>query len=211
LALARRQFYRLIDRLSEDNPPHDAGDFRLVDRRVLDQLRDIRDQQPYVRGLIAAMGFRQIGIPYDRAARERGTSKFKLRHLIALAFDGILHHSTVPLRLATVIGLVAFGLTFLGILFYLVKYLLSGGEWPQGWITLAILVLFSIGLNALLLGIIGQYIGRIFKNVKTLPLVIVEHVIDHAAPVPAAPKPVAEAHAGAAAEKPGVQPARAGE
>lgn len=210
LVRARRLFYRLIDRLSEDNLPHDAGDFRLIDRRVLDQLRDIRDQQPYVRGLIAAMGFRQIGIPYDRSPRERGTSKFKLRHLIGLAFDGILHHSTVPLRLATAIGLVAFGLTFLGILYYLLARLFFGGEWPQGWTTLAILVLFSIGLNALLLGIIGEYIGRIFKNVKTLPLVIVENVIDHAAPVPAPTKPAAESPSAAAGEKPGAQPVRAG-
>ncbi|MCW5772526.1 MAG: glycosyltransferase family 2 protein [Rhodospirillaceae bacterium] len=180
LAAARRVFYRLIDRLSEDRLPHDAGDFRLVDRRVLDQLRFVRDQQPYVRGLIATMGFRQIGIPYDRSARARGKSKFKLRHLIGLAFDGILHHSVVPLRLATGIGLAAFAATFLGILYYVVARLVFGAEWPQGWTTLAILVLFSIGLNALLLGIIGEYIGRIFKNVKAMPLVIVEDVIDHA-------------------------------
>jgi dolichol-phosphate mannosyltransferase len=186
LRAGRRLFYRLIDRLSEDNLPHDAGDFRLVDRRVLDHLRAIRDQQPYVRGLIAAMGFRQIGIPYDRAPRARGRSKFKLRHLIGLAFDGILHHSTVPLQIATLVGLGMFALTFLGIVYYLGARLLFGGDWPQGWTTLAILVLFSIGLNALLLGILGAYIGRIFKNVKTLPLVIVEDVIDHAAPAPQA-------------------------
>lgn len=203
LVRARKSFYRLIDRLSEDNLPHDAGDFRLVDRRVLDQLRDVRDQQPYVRGLIAAMGFRQIGVPYDRAPRARGQSKFKLRHLIGLAFDGILHHSTVPLRIATTVGLAAFALTFLAIIYYFVAWLLFGRDWPQGWTTLAILVLFGIGLNALLLGIIGEYIGRIFKNVKTLPLVIVEDVIDHTGRAPAGPAraepPAAEKRAAAPA------------
>jgi polyisoprenyl-phosphate glycosyltransferase len=202
----RRFFYWLIDRLSEDSLPHDAGDFRLVDRRVLDQLRDVRDQQPYVRGLIAAMGFRQIGIPYDRAPRERGRSKFKLRHLIGLAFDGILHHSTVPLRFATAIGLGACALAFAGIVYYLVAHFVFGDEWPQGWATLAMLVLFSIGLNALLLGIVGEYIGRIFHNVKTLPLVIVEDVIDHAAPMPPA-QPPAPAPAG---EKPRTETVRPG-
>lgn len=181
LRTGRRLFYRLIDRLSEDSLPHDAGDFRLVDRRVLDELRQVRDQQPYVRGLIAAMGFRQIGIPYDRAPRERGRSKFTLWQLVGLAFDGIVHHSTVPLRIATLVGLAMFALALLGILYYLGAWLLAGGSWPQGWATLAILVLFSIGLNALLLGILGAYIGRIFKNVKALPLVIVESVIDHGA------------------------------
>jgi dolichol-phosphate mannosyltransferase len=203
LVRARKSFYRLIDRLSEDNLPHDAGDFRLVDRRVLDQLRDVRDQQPYVRGLIAAMGFRQIGVPYDRAPRARGQSKFKLRHLIGLAFDGILHHSTVPLRIATTVGLAAFALTFLAIIYYFVAWLLFGRDWPQGWTTLAILVLFGIGLNALLLGIIGEYIGRIFKNVKTLPLVIVEDVIDHTGRAPVGPAraepPAAEKRAAAPA------------
>ncbi|MFO0988995.1 MAG: glycosyltransferase family 2 protein [Alphaproteobacteria bacterium] len=179
LRTGRRLFYRTIDWLSEDHLPHDAGDFRLVDRRVLDELRQVRDQQPYVRGLIAAMGFRQIGIPYDRAPRERGQSKFRLRHLVGLALDGILHHSTVPLRLATIVGLAVSALALVGILYYFVDWLLSGGSWPQGWATLAILVLLSIGLNALLLGILGAYIGRIFKNVKALPLVIVEDVIDH--------------------------------
>ena len=181
LRTGRRAFYRLIDGLSDDILPHDAGDFRLVDRRVLDELRNVRDQQPYVRGLIAAMGFRQIGIPYDRAPRARGQSKFRLMQLIGLAFDGILHHSTVPLRIATVIGLVMSALAVVGILYYLGAWLLAGGSWPQGWATLAILVLFSIGLNALLLGILGAYIGRIFRNVKALPLVIVEDVIDHGA------------------------------
>ncbi len=182
LKTGRRVFYRLIDRLSEDSLPHDAGDFRLVDRRVLEELRGVRDQQPYVRGLIAAMGFRQIGIPYDRAPRQRGESKFKLRHLLALAIDGILHHSTVPLQIATLVGLGMSALALFGIVYYLVDWLLVGGSWPQGWATLAVLMLFSIGLNALLLGILGAYIGRIFKNVKALPLVIVEDVIDHGAP-----------------------------
>jgi dolichol-phosphate mannosyltransferase len=174
----RRVFYRLIDALSEDPLPHDAGDFRLIDRRVIEELRHVRDQQPYLRGLIAAMGFRQIGIPYDRAARQRGSSKFGFWRLVGLALDGILHHSIVPLRLATAVGFVMCGVSFIGALYFLAARMF-GAEWPEGWASLSVLVLFSIGLNALLLGIIGEYIGRIFKNVKPMPLVIIDDVIDH--------------------------------
>ncbi|MBV9113254.1 MAG: glycosyltransferase family 2 protein [Hyphomicrobiales bacterium] len=174
----RRFFYRLIDALSEDTLPHDAGDFRLIDRRVIEELRHVRDQQPYLRGLIAAMGFRQIGIPYNRASRERGSSKFSFWRLLGLALDGILHHSIVPLRLATAVGFVMCGLAFLGALYFLIARTF-GADWPEGWASLSVLVLFSIGLNALLLGIIGEYIGRIFKNVRPMPLVIIDDVIDH--------------------------------
>jgi polyisoprenyl-phosphate glycosyltransferase len=176
----RRLFYRLIDALSEDPLPRDAGDFRLIDRRVIGELRHVRDQQPYLRGLIAAMGFRQIGVPYDRAARQRGTSKFGFWRLVGLALDGILHHSIVPLRLATAVGFVMCGLAFFGALYFLIARSF-GADWPEGWASLSVLVLFSIGLNALLLGIIGEYIGRIFKNVKPMPLVIIDDVIDHGA------------------------------
>jgi dolichol-phosphate mannosyltransferase len=178
LRFSRRLFYRLIDSLSEDRLPHDAGDFRLIDRQVIEQLRPIRDQQPYLRGLIAAMGFRQVGILYDRSARERGASKFNFWRLLNLAMDGILHHSIIPLRIATVIGFIMCGFAFVGMLYFLVAGLFFNRSWPAGWASMSVLILFSIGLNALLLGIVGEYVGRIFKNVKTMPLVIIEDVID---------------------------------
>jgi dolichol-phosphate mannosyltransferase len=179
LSQTRRLFYRLIDALSEDQLPHDAGDFRLVDRCVLEQLRHVRDQQPYLRGLIASLGFRQIGIPYNRVPRERGSSKFNVWRLISLGLDGILHHSIIPLRLATGVGFLMCGIAFMGMLYFIVQRMLFDSDWPQGWATISVLMLFSIGLNALLLGIIGEYIGRIFKNVKMLPLVVIEETIDH--------------------------------
>lgn len=175
----RRLFYRLITSLSQDSLPLDAGDFRLIDRRVIEQLRQVRDQQPYLRGLIAAMGFRQIGIPYNRSARERGVSKFNLWRLISLAVDGILNHSTAPLRVATGIGFLMCAAAAAGVVYFTINKLFLHGNWPPGIASISVLVLFSIGLNALLLGILGEYIGRIFKNVKEGPLVIIEDVIDH--------------------------------
>jgi dolichol-phosphate mannosyltransferase len=179
---ARKMFYRIVDFLSEDELPHDAGDFRLIDRCVIEQLKLVSDQQPYLRGLIASMGFKQTGIVYDRAARERGSSKFNLWRLLGLALDGILHHSVVPLRIATVFGLFMSSVAVLGALYYLVGKLFFRADWPEGLASTTILILLSIGMNALLLGIIGEYIGRIYKNVKQMPMAIIEASIDRLAP-----------------------------
>lgn len=173
----RKIFYRLIDALSEDRLPHDAGDFRLVDRCVLDVLRRIDDQQPYVRGTIAAMGFNQVGVEYTRGARQRGKSKFSFMALLGLALDGILNHSIVPLRISTYVGLVTSALTFVGILVYGIGRLVFGQNWPKGFATTTVLILLSLSLNALFLGIIGEYLGRIFQQVKKRPLTIVEQEI----------------------------------
>lgn len=184
LHTARKAFYRLIDALSEDELPHDAGDFRLIDRVVIDQLAASNDQQPYIRGMIATMGFRQIGVTYDRSARTVGESKFRLRHLVALATDGILHHSIVPLRLATITGLVMSGVAVVAALYYAVARLFFAEDWPPGFASSTILILLSIGMNAFFMGIIGEYVGRIFKNVKNSPFTIIESVIDSTAEQP---------------------------
>lgn len=178
ITLLRRIFYRLIDFLSEDHLPHDAGDFRLVDRQVLAVLRHIEDQKPYLRGTLATLGFEQKGIVYDRAARERGESKFKMRDLIALAVDGILSHSTVPLRIATYTGLSVSVFTFLGMVVYVVGKIFYGSDWPAGFATTTLLILLSLSLNALFLGIIGEYVGRIYQQVRKRPLTIIEHSVE---------------------------------
>ena len=178
MSSTRKLFYRLIDSLSDDPLPHDAGDFRLVDRRILNQLSRLHDYQPYLRGTIAALGFEQIGIPYDRAERQRGESKFSFGDLLALALDGILNHSVVPLRIATYLGLLISLFTFLGIVGYGVGRLVFGKNWPPGFATVIMLVLGSLSLNALFLGIIGEYLGRIYRQVKRGPLTIIEHELN---------------------------------
>jgi polyisoprenyl-phosphate glycosyltransferase len=180
LQQSRKIFYRLIDMLSEEHLPHDAGDFRLIDRVILDYLGTIQDQQPYIRGIIATLGYRQIGVPYDRFARERGESKFNLWRLISLGMDGILNHSVLPLRIATFAGLIMFALAILGMVYYAFARWMFRGDWPEGLASTSILLLFSIGMNSLLLGIIGEYLGRIYKNVKRAPLTIIESRIESA-------------------------------
>jgi dolichol-phosphate mannosyltransferase len=183
----RKIFYRLIDRLSEDRLPYDAGDFRLVDRRVIEVLRRIDDHKPYLRGTLATLGFAQKGIPYDRAGRERGESKFSFRDLVGLALDGILSHSTGPLRMATYTGLFVSVVTFVAIVGYVIGRLLVGRDWPAGFATTTILILLSLSLNAVFLGVIGEYVGRIYHQVRSRPLTIIEQRIDRA---PGRPRPV---------------------
>ncbi len=174
----RRIFYRVINLLSEDHLPHDAGDFRLVGRKVLNVLAQIDDQQPYLRGTLATLGFAQKGVEYDRAGRTRGESKFKMRALFALALDGILAHSTVPLRLATYTGLCVSLLTFLGTIAYFIGRVFYGKDWPAGFATTTVLILLSLSLNALFLGVIGEYVGRIYQQVRRRPVTVIEREID---------------------------------
>jgi glycosyltransferase involved in cell wall biosynthesis len=181
----RKIFYRLIDFLSEDQLPYDAGDFRLVDRRVLDVLKQIDDYQPYLRGTIATLGFNQIGIPYNRNERKLGVSKFSVAQLFGLALDGILNHSVVPLRLATMIGFIVSVTTFIGTAVYLLGKIALGKSWPPGFTTLVVLILGSLSLNALFLGIIGEYLGRIYRQVKKRPLTIIECEINSVSKLPA--------------------------
>lgn len=174
LQLARKGFYRLLRRISDDQMIDDAGDFRLVDRSVIERLKQVRDARPYTRGLVSALSARQTGIPYDRSAREFGQSKFPVRRLFGFAMDGIVNHSLVPLRLATWVGMAAFLGAFLMILWYVGRYALGGADWPPGFATLAVLLLGSIGLNAMLIGILGEYVGRIYEEVRVRPLTIIE-------------------------------------
>jgi dolichol-phosphate mannosyltransferase len=178
MSSTRKFFYRLIDSLSDDPLPHDAGDFRLVDRRVLDQLLKFEDDQPYLRGAIAGLGFEQIGVPYNRAERRHGESKFSFGELIGLALDGILNHSVVPLRIATYLGLLISVVTFLAIVAYGIGRVVFGRDWPPGFATVIILILGSLSLNALFLGIIGEYLGRIYRQVKRRPLTVIEQELN---------------------------------
>jgi polyisoprenyl-phosphate glycosyltransferase len=179
---ARKIFYRLIDRLSEDHLPHDAGEFRLVDRRVIEVLRRIKDHKLYLRGTLATLGFDQKGIPYDREGRKHGESKFPFRALVGLAVDGILSQSTVPLRMATYTGFVVAVVTFTALAGYAIGRFLVGKDWPAGFATTTILLLLSLSLNALFLGIIGEYVGRIYQQIRRSPLTIIEKRIDRASP-----------------------------
>ena len=166
VALLRRGYYRFISWISDDDLPINAGEFRLVDRRILVELAKVDDASPYLRGLISAMGFSQIGLEYDRMGRTEGESKFPLRSMISLAIDGVLNHSLLPLRFASISGIVIGVLCMAMTMVYLVGRLVFGQAWPAGFATTTILLLMSISLNAVFMGILGEYVGRLFLQAK---------------------------------------------
>ncbi|CAJ93970.1 Glycosyltransferase involved in cell wall biogenesis [Cupriavidus necator] len=173
----RRLGYWVIDKISEHPIPRDVGDFRLIDRKVIEALSGIRTSSPYLRGMIAGLGFNQTGIPYDRDARVAGESKFNVSRLVRLGLTAVFNHSTAPLRAASFLGAVILAASFLGALYYVVLRLFHP-ELPRGLASIHVLVLFGIGLNAFLLGIIGEYILRIYLVLRAEPIAIIEQSIN---------------------------------
>lgn len=171
-----RWFYRLLNRLSYTPIPLDTGDFRLIDRKVVDVLRQMPERHRFVRGLVAWVGYSQLALPYHRKKRVAGTSKYPLRKMLRLATDGILSFSSKPLQVATNLGIFAAALALLGIL-YALAFRLTTNKWVEGWTTLMIAVLFFSGAQLISLGIIGEYIGRIYEESKGRPLYILRERI----------------------------------
>lgn len=174
IKFCRKVFYRVANYLSGGELPVDVGDFRLIDRNIVDVLRLTEDMQPYLRGMISCMGFKQCGIKYHRSSRVRGKSNFSFKDLLSLALDGIFNYSVIPLRLASFFGFSVSVITVACIIGYGLGKVIYGVDWPNGFTTLTILILTGISMNALFLGIIGEYLGRIYQQVKKKPLVIVE-------------------------------------
>jgi len=166
-------FYRLLARLSPLGIPLDSGDFALYDRRVVEVLRAMPERSRYLRGMRVWAGFRQAGVPYERAGRAGGSSTYSLSMLLSLAASGITGFSTVPLRLSFLLGAAAALLSFLGGLFLVYLKLARGVDVP-GWTSLAVLLLFLSGLQLFSTGITNEYLARVFEEVKGRPLYIVE-------------------------------------
>lgn len=175
----RRAGYWVIDKVSEHPIPRDVGDFRLVDRRVVDAVSKSRTPSPYLRGMIAGLGFNQTGIAYDRNARRAGDSKFNVMRLLRLGLTAVFNHSTVPLRMASFLGLLMLAASFVGTIYYILLRWLQPGL-PPGFVSIQLLMLFGMGLNAFLLGVIGEYILRIYRVLRSDPIAIVERSLNMA-------------------------------
>ncbi len=166
-------FYRAINRMSEVPIPLDAGDFRLMDRRVVDALLAMPERDRFIRGMVAWLGFRQDQVTYKRAARAAGSTKYPFAKMLRLATDGILSFSVLPLRLATWIGFAAAALSVVGVVYALVMRLLTN-NWVPGWTLLFIGLLLIGGIQLVFLGLIGEYLGRVYGEVKRRPLYLVK-------------------------------------
>ncbi|MEI8206513.1 MAG: glycosyltransferase family 2 protein [Kiritimatiellales bacterium] len=163
-------FYRVFYRLAKINVPMDAGDFRLVDRKVVDALKEVRELHRFMRGLTCWVGFKQGAVYYDRAARKAGVTKYPVWKSLRLAFDAITSFSAAPLRWMTVLGaLIAFTGFIQGVRVVLGR-ILHPENFVSGWATVVALILFLTGVQLLCLGLVGQYVSRIFEESKKRPL-----------------------------------------
>ena len=165
-------FYRLINRITEVDIPLDTGDFRLMDRRVVDVLNQMREHHRFLRGMSAWVGFRQVGVPYDRAARYAGETHYTLGRMVRLALTAITGFSFFPLQLATYLGFISAGVAIIAIPVVIALRLLGSAAF-FGQATTLIAVLFFGGAQLISLGILGEYIGRLYDEARGRPLYIV--------------------------------------
>jgi dolichol-phosphate mannosyltransferase len=167
-------FYRLIRRLTKVDIPVDTGDFRLMDRKVVDQLLTMRERNRFVRGLVSWVGFRQEKVEYVREQRFAGETKYPLKKMVRFAVDGVISFSDVPLKISSVFGFICAMLSFLLIVYGLAIKLFFPERAIPGWASVFSVVLFLGGVQLICIGILGEYLGRVYDEIKQRPLYVVK-------------------------------------
>jgi glycosyltransferase involved in cell wall biosynthesis len=176
--LTAKWYYKLINALSETKMPLDAGDFRLIDRKVINEFRKLKEKNKYIRGIISWIGFKQVPIYYSRDSRIQGNSKYSLSKMIKFALTGLLYFTKKPLQLAISLGFISI-LIGLGLIVYVVIAKLSNTIYTvQGWTSTLIVIIFFGGVQLLTVGVLGEYIGSIFDEVKNRPEYIIDEKIN---------------------------------
>ncbi len=175
-------FYGLLQKFTKDDVLRNVGDFRLLDRKCINALRQLREQERYTKGLFVWIGFRKAEVTYEQAERATGHSSFGFWRLLNLAVDGITSFSTAPLRISTIVGLIVSLSALFYMLYVFVKTLVMGGDPVQGFPTLIIVMLFLGGVQLLSLGIIGEYLARIFNETKNRPPYFIRESETNSAP-----------------------------
>ncbi len=171
-----KAFYRILHSLTDVDIPVDTGDFRLIDRRVCEALKQLPERSRYVRGLMSWVGFKQTAIEFERSERFAGETKYPLKKMIKLAMDGIMSFSYKPLKFASYIGILISGISFIYLIAVLLQKLFFPHSAQSGWASLIAVSLFFNGIILLMLGIIGEYIGRIYDEAKGRPLYIISEL-----------------------------------
>jgi len=178
MACMRKIFYKVINALSGEELPLNVGTYRLLDRKVVDELTKLDDYKPYVRGLIVSIGFKQVGIEYERRARPKGKSKSSLKYLVDFTINAIISYSIAPMRICTYLGLGLSSISLLTALIYLLLKLTVWHAQIPGLAAVIMLILIFSGINLFFLGIIGEYIGAIHSQVRKKPFVIIKEKIN---------------------------------
>jgi dolichol-phosphate mannosyltransferase len=177
--ITAKVFYRVLRSMTTVDMPVDAGDFRLIDRKVCDVLRSLKEKNRYVRGLVSWVGFKQASVEYVREERFAGETKYPLKKMIRFALDGITSFSNKPLKLATYLGMVVSAGSFVYLVLVILQKLFTDNA-QIGWTSTVAIVLFFNGLMLMLMGVIGEYIGRIYEETKERPLYIVREASGYA-------------------------------
>ena len=175
--LSYNSFYRILKSLSDTNIPLDSGDFCVMKKHVVDKMLLLQEKNPFLRGIRAWVGFKQIGVEYDRHARIEGESGYTLKKLLKIAMDGIFSFSSVPIRVITMLGVFGFIFAISYSIYVILEYFLHGIS-VQGFATLAIIISFFSSLMLICLGIIGEYIVRIYDEVRNRPYTVIEKTIN---------------------------------
>lgn len=171
--MTAKMFYRLMNSLSEVDIPMDVGDFRLMDKEVASVMANMRERDRYLRGMVAWLGYDQAAVEYDRDARFAGETKYPLKKMLGLAFNGLMSFSMAPLRFVLSLGMGVVFMSMLGIMYAIGLRLLTE-NWVSGWTLLFIAVMFMGGVQLIVLGAIGEYVGRIYMQSKERPLYAVK-------------------------------------
>lgn len=176
--LLAKVFYRLIKRLSDTNIPNDTGDFRLIDKVVIDQLRLMKEENRYYRGMVAWVGFRQTGYVYERDRRYAGTSNFSLKKYVSFALNGLTSFTDRPLYFSSLFGFVITGAAFLLALYLTIDKIVNPEISIQGWTSLVVIIMFLGGVQLFSIGVLGIYISKIYREVKQRPLFVVQELLN---------------------------------
>jgi dolichol-phosphate mannosyltransferase len=167
-----KMFYRILNKITSFNIPLDTGDFRIIDKKIVEVLKSMPEQQKFLRGQISWAGYKQTYVEYDRDSRNAGETGYTYKKMIRFALDGITSFSDAPLKLASLMGFIVSGVAFLMILYALYARFISR-DYVPGWTSLMLAVLFIGGIQLICIGMIGEYISRIANNIKNRPLYIV--------------------------------------
>ena len=176
--LAYNIFYRFLEGVSSIDIPRDAGDFCCMTRPVVDAMLALPERNRFVRGIRAWVGFRQVGVEYERSARALGSTKYSMKKLMGLAYDGVFSFSNLPVKLMQVVGFAISGLSLLVALFYFVWYFVAPERFPPGWATLIVSLWFLGGVQMLSMGLLGEYVYRTFDESRSRPPALVARIVE---------------------------------
>ena len=176
--LTAKMFYKTLNALSDVEIPKDTGDFRLVDRKVVDTINQLPEHNKFLRGLFSWVGYKQIPYEYERQERFAGTTKYPLKKMLKLASDGIISFSTKPLKLVGTLGILSVLISFILLVYAIISYIFKLNDLSAGWTSIMVAITFFAGIQLLSIWIIAEYIGRIYDESKKRPQYIIDKKIN---------------------------------